>query len=81
MTYRMYIVAGNSKIHKGQAVADLADADTVLIKIKKWEQISLSISSTLVPLENFSEALIGKTCYLTAECYLGLLVQFHINQT
>ena len=55
MTYRTYIISGKSKIHKGRTVADLADADTVLIEIKKWEQISLSISSTLVRLGKLSE--------------------------
>ena len=56
MTYRTYIVTEKSEIHKGRAVAKLADADTVLIEIKKLEQISLSISSTLVPLGKVSAA-------------------------
>ena len=74
MTYRTYIVTGKSKIHKGRTVADLADADTVLIEIKKWKQISLSISSTLVRLGKVSEAGIDeKGSFLIALFTLGFV--------
>ena len=75
MTYRTYIVTGKSKIHKGLAMADLADADLLPIKIKKWEQISLSISSTLVWLGKVSEALTDQT----GHTYCGMLLRIHAN--
>ena len=72
MAYRTYIIGGKSKIHKGRTVADLADADTVLIEIKKWEQISLSISSTLPGRKKFQRPVSIKDRTLIAECYFRI---------